>query len=270
MSFRRSVGALLATTLLLVCSTAFADYTLNMRPGVTEVSNRVYDLHNLSMLICTGIGIVVYGLMVYSIFRHRKSKGAKAATFHESTTVEVIWTIIPFVILIAIAAPATYTLIYMEDTSDPDLTVKVTGYQWYWTYEYVHDDIKLTSRITTPYEEKYNIVPKDANYLLDVDNRLVLPIGQKIRFLITSKDVIHSWWMPDFGIKKDAIPGFARDSWTKIDKPGVYRGQCAELCGADHGFMPIVVEAVTEEEFNQWKAKQTNVAVAKTHNMMNM
>lgn len=270
MSFRRYLTAFLTTTALLFCCSANADYTLNMTRGVTEVSNRIYNLHMTILIITAIIGVVVYGLMVWAMVWHRKSKGSVAASFHESTLVEIIWTIIPFVILLGMAAPATYTLLYMEDTSDSDLSIKITGYQWYWGYEYVDEDVSMMSRLTSSYEQKYNMAPKGENYLLEVDNHLILPIGKKIRFLMTSNDVIHSWWVPKLGVKKDAIPGFINDIWTRIDEPGIYRGQCAELCGTDHGFMPIVVEAVTQEEYDAWLQKQKSAKVAKTHNMMDM
>ncbi len=239
-------------------SSTWADYTLNMTKGVSPVSARIYDLHMIIFGICTIIAILVYSIMIYSIIRHRKSRGYKAAEFHESTTVEIIWTIIPFFILIAMAIPATSTLFDMEDVSDSDLTIKVTGYRWYWHYDYLDEDISFFSRLTTPDDQVYNLVPKGEHYLLEVDNNLVVPVGKKIRFLIGSKDVIHSWWVPAFGVKKDAIPGFIRQIWTQIDvdKPGIYRGQCAELCGAKHGYMPIVVEAKPYDEYVKWVEEQ--------------
>lgn len=248
--------------LLGVSSLTWADYTLNMRQGVSPVSSRIYDLHMIIFWICTVIAVVVYSIMIFAMIRHRKSRGHVAAEFHESTTIEIIWTIIPFAILIAMAIPATKTLIFMEDTSDSDLTIKVTGYRWYWHYDYLDEDINFFSRLTTPDDQVYNFMPKKEQYLLEVDNPVVVPTGTKIRFLITAKDVIHSWWMPDFGIKKDAVPGFIREIWTYIDpdKSGTYRGQCAELCGAKHGYMPIVVEAKPMNEYVKWvedqKAKQ--------------
>ena len=238
---------------LLIANAANAELQpYNMPVGVTEISHEVFDLHMLIYWICVAIGIVVYGAMVYSIIYHRKSKGYQARSFHESTKVEVAWTLIPLVILIAMAVPASQTLIKMEHTIDADMTIKVTGYQWLWEYEYMDEDISFFSALTTSREEIYNRKAKNKNYLLEVDNELVLPIGKKVRFLITSNDVLHAWWVPDFAVKKDAVPGYINEAWTKIEKPGVYRGQCAELCGRDHGFMPIVVRAVTPEEYTQW------------------
>lgn len=229
----------------------------NMPVGVTNISEQVFHLHMLIFWICVAIGVVVFGAMFYSILRHRKSKGYKAAQFHESTAVEVVWTVVPFVILVAMAIPASRVLIEMYDTSNSDLTVKITGYQWKWKYDYLGQDISFYSNLATPRAEIYNQEPKSENYLLDVDRELILPTNQKIRFLLTADDVIHAWWVPDFATKKDAIPGFINEFWTKIEKPGVYRGQCAELCGRDHGFMPIVVRAVPPEQFAQWASEQT-------------
>ncbi len=239
---------------------AASELPLNMTQGVTEISNQVYDLHMTILLICCVIGLIVFGLMFYSMLNHRKSKGAVPAQFHESTKVEIIWTLIPFLILVGMAVPATSTLIAMEDTSDADITVMVTGSQWKWHYKYFNEEIEFFSILSTPRDQIDNKAPKDANYLLEVDKPLVLPINKKVRFLVTSEDVIHSWWVPAFAVKKDANPGFINEAWTKIDKPGTYRGQCAELCGKDHGFMPIVVEAMPEAEFDAWIAGQKQAA----------
>ncbi|MDA0150619.1 cytochrome c oxidase subunit II [Vibrio sp. LaRot3] len=236
---------------------------LNMTQGVTDISGQVYELHMLIFYICCAIAFVVFGAMFYSIYRHRKSKGAVAAHFHESTKVEVIWTVIPIIILIAMAIPATKTLIAMEDTSKSDLTIKVTGSQWKWHYSYFDQGVEFFSLLATSQKQIDGIETKGAHYLLEVDNPLVVPINQKIRFLLTSDDVIHSWWVPDFAVKKDTIPGFINEAWTKIDKPGVYRGQCAELCGRAHGFMPIVVHAMEEEDYQEWLAgKKQEMALA--------
>ncbi|GAA05317.1 cytochrome c oxidase subunit II [Photobacterium leiognathi] len=225
---------------------------LNMTPGVTAVSQDVYGLHMTILYICIVIGVVVFGAMFWAIFHHRKSKGAKPASFHESTKVEIIWTVIPFIILIAMAVPATKTLIAMEDTSKSDVTILVTGSQWKWHYSYFDQDVEYYSHLATSAEQISNQRQKRDNYLLEVDYPLVLPVGQKVRFLITSQDVIHSWWVPAFAVKKDANPGFINEAWTRIDKPGIYRGQCAELCGKDHGFMPIVVIAKPQAEYEEW------------------
>jgi cytochrome c oxidase subunit 2 len=239
-----------------------AAFDLNMTEGVTSVSREVYDLHMLILWICVFIGIGVFGVMFYSIFHHRKSRGAVAAQFHESTTVEIIWTIVPMLILIGMAIPATKALIAMENTSEPDLTIKVTGYQWKWKYDYLDHDVSFFSNLATPREQIDNIADKGDNYLLEVDNPLVLPVGKKVRILTTASDVIHSWWVPDLGWKRDAIPGFINQSWTRIDEPGTYRGQCAELCGKDHGFMPVVVVAKTEDDFNTWLAGKKDAQTA--------
>lgn len=231
---------------------AQADFALNMRQGVTPISRNIYDLHMIILWICVSIGVVVFGAMAYSLYRHRRSRGSVAAKFHESTLVEVIWTLVPTLILVVMAIPATRTLIAMEDTSDPDLTIQVTGYQWKWHYRYLDDEISFFSALATPREQIENRAPKGEHYLLEVDQPLVLPIGKKIRFLLGSNDVIHSWWLPDLGWKRDAIPGFINESWALIEQPGTYRGQCAELCGRDHAFMPIVVEAKSEEDYRKW------------------
>lgn len=230
--------------------------TFNLTRGVTQISEQVYELHMLIFYICCVIALVVFGVMFYSIIKHRKSKGAVAAHFHESTKVEIIWTVIPVLILIGMAIPATTTLMAMEDTSESDLTVKITGSQWKWHYSYFGEEIEFFSLMSTSQKQIDGIDEKGAHYLLEVDNPLVLPINRKVRFLMTSDDVIHSWWVPAFAVKKDTIPGFINEAWTRIDKPGVYRGQCAELCGQAHGFMPIVVHAMEEEEYDQWLANK--------------
>ncbi len=244
---------------LFSCS-VWAEMQLNLTKGVTEISREVYDLHMLVMYICTGIGVVVFGAMFWSIAFHRKSKGAKAASFHESTKVEILWTAIPIVILIAMAIPATKTLIEMENNDDSDVTIQVTASQWKWHYKYFDQGIEFYSVLSTPrdqYENQLeNHADKGENYLLEVDRHLVIPVNKKVRFLITSDDVIHAWWVPAFAVKQDANPGFINEAWTKVDKPGIYRGQCAELCGKDHGFMPIVVEVRTEEGYAQWLDEQ--------------
>lgn len=233
-----------------------AGSAMNMTEGVTRISQQVYDLHMLIFYICCAIAIVVFGVMFWAIIRHRKSVGAEPANFHESTKVEIIWTAIPLLILIAMAVPATQTLIDMDDTSDADLTILVTGSQWKWHYRYIDHDIDYFSLLATPQDQIRNIETKTDTYLLDVDTPLVIPTHKKVRFLLTSDDVIHSWWVPAFAVKKDAVPGFINEAWTRVDTTGVYRGQCAELCGKDHGFMPIVVEAKTPEDFEQWLGAQ--------------
>lgn len=277
-----SIAALAA--LSLYSGAALADWQLDMTPGVTDISQQIFDMHRIMLWWCAAIGVVVFGAMFYSVLKHRKSKGHKAAQFHESTAVEIIWTVIPFIILIIMAVPATKALIAMSDTSDSALTVKITGSQWKWHYEYLdyegEGDINLDflSVLSTPreqidrpayswglwpnnmaadsYQADGNYPPQGENYNIEVDNPLVIPTGKKVRFLITSDDVIHAWWVPDFAIKKDAIPGFINELWVNVPEgeTGIYRGQCAELCGKDHAFMPIVVDARSPEDFEKWLA----------------
>ena len=235
----------------------------NLPPPQTIIAREIYDLHTLIFLICCVIFVVVFGAMTYSIIMHRKSVGHKAEQFHENTTVEIIWTIIPFIILIGMAIPAAKTIVQMKDTSNPDITIKATGYQWKWGYDYLQEGISFYSSLGTPREMITDNTPEGrkkregyANYLLEVDNPVVVPINKKVRIITTANDVIHAWWVPAFGVKQDAIPGFVRDTWFKVDKAGTYRGQCAELCGKEHGFMPIVVEAVEPEKYTQWVADQ--------------
>ncbi len=264
---RLLITLMLFTDLMLVGFAApaiSAESKYNMTQGVTEVSGKVYDLHMLIFYICCAIALVVFGVMFYSIIHHRKSKGAVAAHFHESTKVEILWTIIPIIILVAMAIPATKTLIAMEDTSESDLTIQITGSQWKWHYSYFGEEVEFFSLLATSDKQIEGEEVKGANYLLEVDNPLVVPINRKIRFIMTSDDVIHSWWVPAFAVKKDTIPGFINEAWTKIDEPGVYRGQCAELCGRAHGFMPIVVHAMEEDKYDAWLlAKKEELALAK-------
>ncbi len=236
---------------------------LNMAPGVTEVSAEVYRLHNLILGICAGIGVLVFGAMGVAMFRFRKSKGAVSATWTHNTTAEIIWTVIPVLLLVAMAVPATSTLFKMYDTSEAEMTVKITGYQWMWRYEYLGENVAFSSRLDRDSDRIRQLGSGEAptlaanpNYLIDVDNPLVLPAGTKIRFVLTADDVIHSWWVPDFSIKQDAIPGIVNEAWVRVDEPGVFRGQCAELCGKDHGFMPVVVKVVPKAEFDAWLLAQ--------------
>ncbi len=237
----------------------------NLQQPQSGVAQQIYDLHVLILWICLTIFVGVFGAMLYSIVKHRKSVGHQAAQFHENTTVEIMWTIIPFLILIGMAWPATKTVLAMRDTSSPDMTVKVTGYQWKWGYDYlkgegglkdIADGISFYSNLSTHMEQIQGGAPKGKHYLLEVDNPLVVPVGKKIRILTTANDVVHSWWVPAFGVKQDAIPGFIRDTWFKAESEGTYRGQCAELCGKDHGFMPVVVTVVSQEKFAAWAAEQ--------------
>ena len=250
-----------ATLLLLVwAGAASADWALNLRQGVTPISREVYNLHMLILWIVTIIGIAVFSVMFWSIFHHRKSKGAVAAQFHHSTAAEIAWTIIPILILVGMAIPATKTLLKMEQTGDADITVKITGHQWKWQYDYMNEGISFFSVLDQESNKARalgsGIDPNSVeHYLLNVDKPIVLPVNKKIRLLTTGKDVIHAWWVPDLGWKRDAIPGFINDNWAIIEKEGSYRGQCAELCGRDHGFMPIVLEAVSEEKYLAWVEK---------------
>lgn len=246
------------SALLAVHSIAFADLTFNMHPGVTPVSHRVYQLHMAILGICVIIGIIVFAVMIYAMIKHRKSVGHKAEKFHASTAIEVTWTVIPFIILAVMAIPATIVLIDMGDDSHSDVNIKITGYQWKWKYEYLDYGVEFFSNLSTPREQMENKQEKGRWYLLEVDHPLVVPVHKKIRFLVTSNDVIHSWWVPMLGIKRDAIPGFIHEAWARIDTPGTYRGQCAELCGINHAYMPIVVEAKTESDFDRWIHQQTS------------
>lgn len=253
---------------ILSLSSFAARADINMPVGVTPISRDVYGLHMLIFWICCVIGVLVFGVMFYSMFKHRKSKGAVAADFHESTVVEIIWTAVPLFILIAMAIPAAKTLIAMEDTSDAEVTVKVTGYQWKWHYEYLDSGINFYSTLDAEHNAARQVgsgidVSQIDHYLKEVDNPLVLPVGKKVRFLHTSADVIHSWWVPDLAVKKDAIPGFINENWALIEEAGTYRGKCTELCGRDHGFMPVVVEALPEDEYNAWVAANTPVEEVK-------
>ena len=239
-----------------------AAWEVNMTEGVTAMSRNIYGLHMTIFLICVAIGVVVFGVMFYSIFKHRKSKGAVPHQFHESTLVEILWTSIPFLILVLMAIPATKTLIDIYNTDEAEVDIKITGYQWKWQYEYVGEGVTFFSNLATPKEQIYNVRDKNTNYLLEVDEPLVLPIGKKVRFLVTAADVIHSWWVPALAVKRDAIPGFINEAWTNIEVPGIYRGQCAELCGKDHAYMPIVVDARSPEDYQKWLNEQ-KVAAAK-------
>ena len=237
--------------------TSMADWGLNMTQGVTPISKEIYDMHMLTLWVVTIIGILVFGVMFWSIFHHRKSKGVKASKFSHSTTVEIIWTIVPTAIIIALAIPATKLLIKMDDTSESKITIKATGIQWKWKYDYLDEDITLYSSLDAKSQE---VAQRDSgqnpmeheNYLLDVDEPLVVPINTKLRILTTAEDVIHAWWVPELGWKRDAIPGFINDNWAIIEEPGTYRGNCTEICGKGHGYMPIVVKAVSMEDYEAW------------------
>lgn len=266
-----TAAGLAGLAMTLATGSAFAAWDeLNLPIGVTPISRDVYDLHMLILWICVIIGIIVFGAMFVSIVLHRKAAGHAPAQFHHSTFAEMLWTVIPIVILVGFAIPATRTLIDMEDTSEAELTLKVTAYQWLWKYEYLEDGVSFYSSLAPSSRSAiYGDPWKVENYLLEVDNAVVLPVGKKIRILLTADDVIHAWWVPALGMKKDAIPGFVNAIWAVIEEPGTYRGQCAELCGKDHGFMPIVVEAKSHDEYKQWVAaykagQQTQLAATTT------
>ena len=249
-SFNCKVSSLL---IALFSSQTFAAWDdVNMTEGVTAISKEVFELHMLIFWICVVIGVIVFGVMFYSMFAYTKKKNPNPSTFHENTKVELAWTIIPFFILVFMAIPASNTLTTIYDESEGDINIQVVGYQWKWQYKYLEDEIDFFSNLTTDLDEIYNKTPKGEHYLEEVDEVVVIPVGKKIRFLITANDVIHSWWMPDFAIKQDAIPGFINTAWTIVDKPGTYRGKCTELCGKNHGFMPIVVKVVPQGEYDAW------------------
>ena len=266
---KKIVLGVTAVSLFMMSGTALADYmnVLNLTEGVTPTSKMVYDLHMIILYIVTAFGVVVFGVVCWSIYHHRKSKGAVAEQFHHSTTAEITWTVIPIIILVIMAIPATKALVFMEQTGDAEMTLKVTGLQWKWKYDYLDEDISFISSLSQDSNDARQmgsgIDPNTVeNYLMDVDNYVVLPIKTKIRILTTAADVIHGWWVPDLGWKRDAIPGFINDNWTYIEEPGVYRGNCAELCGRDHGFMPIVVNAVPKAEYAVWVEEQKAMQLA--------
>jgi len=251
----------LVSAMAVVPSAYAGSWGINLTEGVTELSHEIHDLHMLVFWVCVVIGVLVFGVMIYSMVNHRASKGHKAATFHESTTAEILWTIAPILVLGFLTVPAAKALIKIEDSSNSDMTIKITGYQWKWQYEYPEEGISFFSSLSDPSRKASardsGIDPNSVeNYLLDVDNPLVIPVGKKVRFLFTSNDVNHAWWVPDLAVKKDAIPGFINDMWANVTKPGIYRGQCAELCGKDHGFMPIVVIAKEQADYDTWVTEQ--------------
>ena len=251
---------------MLTSPALLAQSRYNLQPPATGIAAQIYDMHTLMLLICLFIFVIVFGVMFWAVIHHRKSKGAVAAHFHENTAVEIAWTVIPILILLGMAWPATKTVLEMKDTRDPDITIKATGYQWKWGYDYLQGEgqgIRFVSNLSTPREQVDGKTAKGEHYLVEVDNPVVVPVGKKIRVLMTAADVIHSWWLPAFGVKQDAIPGFIRDAWFRADNEGVYRGNCAELCGKDHGFMPIEVHVVSQEAYAKWVAdRQAAMAAA--------
>ena len=262
LKYFHNLHLMIFSALFVFASPMHADwFALNMTRGATDISNEVFELHMLIFWICVVIGVVVFSVMFYSMYAHTKKKNPVAASFHENHKLEIAWTIVPFLILIAMAVPASKTLVKIYDDEAGDVNIQVTGYQWKWQYNYLEDDISFFSNLSTDMDEINNLVPKGEHYLQEVDEMVVIPAGKKVRFLITANDVIHSWWMPAFAIKQDAIPGFVNTAWTKVDKPGVYRGKCTELCGKNHGFMPIVVKVVEQEEYNQWVDEKKQAAI---------
>jgi len=265
LGIRKAVATAAAVAMSSFGGAAFAENVsgqplqYNLAEPVTEIARQIYDLHTLMLVICLVIFVAVFGVMFYSIYAHRKSKGAKSASFHESVKVEIAWTVVPFLIVIGMALPATKTVVAMKDTSNADLTIKATGYQWKWGYEYLAGEgegIAFLSTLATPRDQiddhQNQAVARGENYLMEVDNHVVVPVNKKVRVVTTANDVIHAWMIPAFGVKQDAIPGFVRDTWFKAEKEGIYRGQCAELCGKDHAYMPIVVEVMSEENYSKW------------------
>ncbi len=238
--------------------------SFNVRMGVTPTSHNIYYLHMTIFWVCVAIASLVFGVLIFALITHRRSHGRKPDTWHSSLKIELIWSIIPFLILVAMAVPATRVLIHMDDNSDADINIKITGYQWKWKYDYLDQGISFFSNLATTQDQINGLEPKSKWYLLEVDNPVVVPIYKKVRFLVTSNDVVHSWWVPELGVKRDAMPGFIYEAWARIDKPGTYRGQCAELCGVGHGFMPIVVIAKTQADYDAWVAEQKGEKAKKT------
>jgi cytochrome c oxidase subunit 2 len=251
-----------ALVAVLVPALALAAKEYNLQAPVTAIATQIFDLHIYIMWICVVIFVGVFAVMFYSIFAHRKSRGHQAAQFHENTLVEIVWTVIPFIILVVMAVPATRTILVMKDSSVPDLTVKITGSQWKWSYDYLDDGFGYYSNLKTPVAQIEEREPKGEHYLLEVDQPMVVPVGKKIRLLVTSSDVIHAWFLPAAGVQQDAIPGFVRDGWMKFDKTGIFRGQCAKICGKEHGFMPIVVEVKSADDYATWLAEHKKAAAA--------
>jgi cytochrome c oxidase subunit II len=268
---RAAARASAAFGLLLAAGSALAVQSrFNLAPPVTQVGREIYSLHNMMLVICGLIFVIVFGVMFYSIWKHRRSKGAVAADFHESTKVEIAWTVVPFIIVIVMALPATRTVVAQKDTTNSDITIKATGYQWKWGYDYLKGEgegISFYSALSTPRDQidggNDGARVQNATYLLEVDNELVVPVDKKIRIITTANDVIHAWGVPAFGVKQDAIPGFVRDTWFKAERVGTYRGHCYELCGRDHAFMPIVVRVLSNEDYSKWVAGKQKEMVAK-------
>ncbi len=262
-------GTMIIRILSFICisflaTAAYASLGWNMPVGVTPVSKEIYELHMAGFYVCCGIGVVVFGVLIYSLIKFRKSKGAQAAHFHEHLGIEILWTTIPFLILVALAIPATIVLAHIHNTEESELTVKITGYQWKWKYEYLDQGVSFFSILSTNQDQINNKAPKGEFYLLEVDNPLVIPVDTKVKLLITADDVIHAWWVPSLGVKQDAIPGYINENWFYATQTGTYRGQCGELCGVNHGFMPIVVKVVSKDEFKQWVSLHSGSVAGET------
>jgi cytochrome c oxidase subunit II len=256
MKHNKLSSALLVCAAGVASTAALAGYdVLNLPPGATATARSNYSLHVFVLWICVGIFVVVFGAMFYSIIKHRKSVGHKAEHFHENTTIEILWTAIPFIIIAVLTAKATGGLLTLRDTSKPDMTIKITAHQWQWKYDYLQDGVSFYSKMSTPREQIETSARKGPNYVVEVDKEMVVPTNKKIRLLITSNDVIHGWYMPDFAVNQYGIPGFIKDTYINVEKPGVYRGQCSQICGKEHAFMPIVVRAVSDDEYKAWVEK---------------
>lgn len=258
----RIISFILALVLIILYTPAYAIPPMNLPYGVTPISHRIYDLHMITFYICVGIGVIVFGALIYSLIKFRKSKGAVSKDIHEHLGIEILWTVIPFVILVIMAVPATKLLIAIHNTDKPALDIKITGYQWKWKYDYLDQGITFYSNLSTSSDAIAGNAKRDKWFLLEVDHPVVVPIHKKVRILVTSNDVIHSWWVPDLGVKQDAVPGYINENWFTVDTPGIYRGQCAELCGVNHGFMPIVVKAVSQKAFAKWVNNQKHMKLA--------
>jgi len=262
MLFALVISALIGAPAMAQSTAVPSERILNMPVGVTPVAHQVHEIHMYMFWLCVVIGVFVFGYLLWAMVFHRKSRGHEPADFHENIVAEIAWTVVPFVILVVMSVPATKTLRYLYDASDSELEIQITGLQWKWQYEYLGKDVRFISELATPVDQIYNLDDKAPNYLQEVTRPLVIPVDTKIKFHVTSADVIHSWWVPDFAVKRDAVPGYNIETWTKVLEPGIYRGECAELCGQAHAFMPVVVEVKTKADFQVWLAEQVAEAEA--------
>jgi cytochrome c oxidase subunit 2 len=260
-------GCLLTLPLLLHSGWSLATYDVNIPQPKTIIAEQIYNLHLYILIVCAVIFVIVFGWMFLALLKHRKSVGHKAEQFHENTTVEIIWTIIPFVILVAMAIPATKTVLEMKDAGNADMTIKVTGYQWKWEYDYQQDGLRFYSNLKTPHDQIGSpdvpaTAAKNPDYLLEVDRPMVVPVGKKVRLLVTANDVIHGWYVPQLGVNQYGIPGFIKDTWINVEKPGTFKGQCSQICGKEHGYMPITVVALSDADYKAWVGEQKKLAAA--------